>query len=163
MKKSIYLLSVALLFFYFKSIFMINNGDPFDYISSEIRLINDAITFTSKIQQKNKIIVVIAYLNNYYGDTSNDFYAMATIYTDLKKQFANNKNIEFYRVHMSQGISPLTLDLTAPSMQIYYEGKKITSVHGRQNKNIRLRVIIDILRNNLKSIMNENDFILNIE
>lgn len=161
MQKLIYFLTFLLLIVLFKNNFMNNNGDPFDYISSEIPLIFDFSTFANKILEGNKIIVIISYLNNYYGDNHNDFYTMALLYTDLKKQFSNNKNIEFYRVHMCQGISPLLLDLASPSMQIYYQGVKIDSLHGQQSKNALLKIIISALRNNLKSIINENDLIKN--
>jgi hypothetical protein len=159
MKKLIYLSNIFLLIVLFKGLFSSNNGDPFDYISSGLSVINDSLTFAHKILQRSKIIIVFVYQNNLYGDTNNDFYHMASIYTSLAKQFSNNKNIEFYRSHMSQGISPLLLDLAAPSMQIYYEGKKIQSLPGKQTKNDLLKAIIEALRNNLKSIINENEFI----
>jgi hypothetical protein len=84
---------------------------------------------------------------------------MALLYTDLKKQFSNNKNIEFYRVHMCQGISQSLLDIASPSMQIYYQGIKIDSLYGKQTKSALLKIIISALRNNLKTIINENDLI----
>jgi hypothetical protein len=159
MQKLIYFLSFSLLIVLYKNNFMNSNGDPFDYISSDIPIILDASTFVNKILEGNKIIVVISYLNNYYGDNHNDFYSMALLYTDLKKQFSNNKNIEFYRVHMCQGISQSLLDIASPSMQIYYQGIKIDSLYGKQTKSALLKIIISALRNNLKTIINENDLI----
>jgi len=159
MQKLIYFLSFSLLIVLYKNNFMNSNGDPFDYISSDIPIILDSSTFVNKILEGNKIIVVISYLNNYYGDNHNDFYSMALLYTDLKKQFSNNKNIEFYRVHMCQGISQSLLDIASPSMQIYYQGIKIDSLYGKQTKSVLLKIIISALRNNLKTIINENDLI----
>ncbi len=133
-----------------------NNGDPFDYIRSDIIIIKDLDFLMNKINQEDKIIIVFSYINNYFGDTEFDFYNMAMIYSDLKKQFIYNKNIEFYRAHMCSGISPLLLELSAPSMQIYYQGKKIKSISGKKDKSTLLRAIINALKSNLnKNILKE--------
>lgn len=136
-----------------------NVGDPFDFIHSDVILINDCDTFIQKVSQEDKIIIVFSYLNNHYGDSDFDFSNMAILYSNLKKQFATNKNIEFYRAHMSQGISGLLLEPISPSMQIYHLGIKIKSINGRKEKSILFKAIIEALRNNLnKGIFEENEY-----
>ncbi len=67
------------------------NGDPFDFINSEVILIRSLDELVNKVSQENKIIIIFSYLNNFYGDTESDFYDMALIYTHLKRQFSHNK------------------------------------------------------------------------
>jgi hypothetical protein len=134
-----------------------NNGDPFDYINSDIIKITNIVDFTQKINQENIIVVVISYLNNNYGDIESDFYFMAIQYTNLKNQFAINKNIQFYRTHMCKGISDTLLEPSAPAMQIYFEGKKINSINGKKSKTILFAAIIDALKNNIYKNHIESD------
>lgn len=146
---------IFLLLIIFNNNLLVSNGDPFDYIASDIERINNEIDFINKISQDNKIIIIFSYLNNFYGDIESDFYIMASLYTELKRQFAGNKNIEFYRSYMCSGIHHYLLDDYAPSMQIYYNGKKIKSISGRKNKNILLKNIIEVLQSNFKTIYYE--------
>ena len=162
--KSLNCVAIFYLIFFCFSNKAINNGDPFDYIFSDIVLINDAITFIKKVMQEDKIIVIFSYHNNHYGDTDFDFYDMAKTYSDLKKQFSYNRNIEFYRVYMNQGVSSLFLEPVSPAMQIYYQGEKIKSINGKVDKKFLLKNIIDSLRNNLsKGIFKENDYLEYLE
>ena len=126
-----------------------NNGDPFDYIGSNIEMLYNFQDFATCINQEDKIIVVISYINNFYGDKDSDFYLLAQIFSDLKRQFGSNKYIEFYRAYMCQGISGALLAPYCPSMQIYFQGNKIKTVDGRHGRDVFFRAIIEALKNNI--------------
>ena len=51
----------------------INNGDPFDYINSRIKKINHYDEFINILDQKDILIVIICYHNNFYGTSEKEF------------------------------------------------------------------------------------------
>ena len=126
----------------------INNGDPFDYINSRIKKINHYDKFINILDQKDILIVIICYHNNFYGTSEKEFSEMASIYEDLKKQFNSNKKVAFYRVHMTSGIHFCLFEDKSPSIQTYYNGMKLNALSGRKPK----KDIVKFLMNTLQSL-----------
>jgi hypothetical protein len=159
MKKVVNFLLYASLGFFWSIFSVINNGDPFDYIGSDIKKISHQSDLDLILEDNSESLVVIfSYLNYCYGSLASDFYEMASIYDQLKKNFSSNKKVKCYRAHTHRGFSSL-VGVRMPAMHIFYNKAKIKTVSGKKTKEFLFSVII----NELKNLSNRGIFLnLNI-
>lgn len=136
----------------------VKNGDPFDYISSDIKKINYWYDFNNLVIQQTIndlecFVIVFAYLNHCYGSVDSDFYEMALIYDSLKKNLSLNKKVKFYRAHPSRGFSYL-LSKKMPALHIFHRGNKICTVSGKRTKEYLINTMMKKMRQQITKNIN---------
>ena len=125
-------------------------GDPFQHIKSTIPYINNYEEFCNVMSQDNYYVLIVSYQDNHFGKNEESFVLMAHRFDLMYKQLANHKKIKIYRAHMTKNIHPALYGFKNPSLQIYYQGKKIATLEGPVSK----REISNFLQNNIFRSLN---------
>lgn len=144
MKKLLFLV-VFLLGEYF-SVEKYGGGDPFFYIKSTIPEIKNKTEFLMALEDQKKIIAIISYNNNFYGNDFEIFANMARIYSEVSNTFSNQAKIKFYRVNMLKGIAGSLVSRSHSNITFFYKKEYIGKINETEKKDMIAKYIFDLIK-----------------
>lgn len=145
MKKNLYLIIFCIEVMFCK-IEKYGIGDPFVYINSSIPELKTKAEFLTALEDQTKIIAIVSYNNNFYGNDFDIFSKMARIYGEISALFGNQKNIKFYRVNMLKGISGCLLSRAHSCITFFYQNECIGKLDENEKKNMIVKYISDLIK-----------------
>ncbi len=144
MKKLLFLV-IFLLGKYF-SVEQYGGGDPFFYIKSTIPEIKNKTEFLMALADETKIIAIISYNNNFYGNDFEIFASMARIYSEVNLIFSNQPKIKFYRVNMLKGIAGILVSRSHSNITFFYKKEYIGKINETEKKDMIAKYIFDLIK-----------------
>lgn len=144
MKKLLFL--VIFLFGEYFSVEKYGAGDPFFYIKSTIPEIKNKTEFLMALEDQTKIIAIISYNNNFYGNDFEIFSNIARIYSEISNMFSNQKKIKFYRVKMLKGIYGSFVSRSYSNITFFYNKEYIGKINETEKKDVIAKYILDLIK-----------------